>query len=102
MEAVGSDSEVKKDLFILIKSFTEGASPKVRFTPESGHFSALAFRSAFDPKRTFDGMSGFGRGVRKRSVCYTSLTPLSIGPNPMFRSGQPPEGSSTQRRRAAP
>ena len=26
---------------------------KVRFTPESGPFSALAFMSAFDPKRTF-------------------------------------------------
>jgi len=24
----------------------------VRFTPESGHFSALAFMSAYDPKRT--------------------------------------------------
>ncbi len=26
----------------------------VRFTPESGPFSALAFMSANDPKRTFD------------------------------------------------
>jgi hypothetical protein len=25
----------------------------VRFTPESRHFSALAFMSAYDPKRTF-------------------------------------------------
>ena len=30
----------------------------VCFTPESGHFSALAFMSAYDPKRTFIGFYG--------------------------------------------
>ena len=32
------------------------STDNVRFTPESGPFSALAFMSGYDPKRTFGGL----------------------------------------------
>ncbi len=38
----------------LEKAETGVASGDVRFTPESGPFSSLAFMSAYDPKRKFD------------------------------------------------
>ncbi len=38
-----------------------GPSIYVRFTPESGPFSSLAFMSAIDPKRTFIGICGSAR-----------------------------------------
>ncbi len=43
----------------------------VRFTPESGPFSALAFMSAYDPKRTFIGLcdEARGHGNPEVSVC---------------------------------
>ena len=38
----------------------------VRFTPESGPFSALAFMSAFDPMWTFVGLLGSEGGCTEK------------------------------------
>jgi len=57
----------------------------VRFTPESGPFSAPAFMSAFDPKRTFVGLRG-SAGIYRKSMVSILCNPnqyaqVSIGPS---------------------
>ena len=51
----------------------------VCFTPESGHFSALAFMSAYDPKQTFVGLYGSATTYNRRAMKTTSMIALLLG-----------------------
>ena len=54
----------------------------VRFTPESGPFSALAFMSAYDPKRTFKEL-GILLTILSRPIvqAYATFQPEKQGKN---------------------
>ena len=45
----------------------------VRVTPESGHFSALTFMSALEPKADIHLTVRFSKGMRKRSGSRTPV-----------------------------
>jgi hypothetical protein len=51
----------------------------VRFTPEYGHFSALAFMSAYDPKQTFVGLHGSATTYNRWTMETTSMIALLLG-----------------------